>query len=91
MSSGNRAVINRSSIVHIGTRVVAVSGIQTDKPESRKELTEFAEFAEPLLRCFGCPSKLLELSLSVSDVWLKSELVSTEEESRSRPYRHASR
>ena len=29
VSSGNRAVATRSSIVHIGTRVVAVNGIKT--------------------------------------------------------------
>ena len=29
VSSGNHAVANRSSIVHIGTRVVAVNGIKT--------------------------------------------------------------
>ena len=71
VSSGSRAAANRNSIVHNDRRVVAVNGIKLYKPESRKELTEFAEFAEPVFGCLCCPSNWLELSLSLSDLWLR--------------------
>ena len=62
VSSGSRAVANRSNIIPMADVSWPSMGSELRKPK----------FAEPALRCLCCPSNWLELSLSVAVEWRNS-------------------